>query len=93
MNTQLISLLYSDPRIQRQVEGLAVGSTMKSLNNEIMGKLVFPLAETHEQELIVKYIETHSSFAKILNRQLQKLRHQKSGLMHDLLTGKVAVKV
>ena len=45
LDARFISLMYRHPLIQRQVEGLAVGSTMPSLNNEIMGKLIFPYNE------------------------------------------------
>lgn len=93
LSPEFISLCYRQSFIQRQVEGLSVGSTMPSLNNEIMGKLRFPYCSLDEQMRIVRKVSiidlkicTHVS-------ELEKLRSQKFGLMHDLLTGKVPVSV
>lgn len=66
---------------------------MPSLNNEIMGKLVFPYLPLDEQVLIA---DTAGSIDKKIAgffHEVNKLQKQKSGLMHDLLTGKVRVQL
>jgi HNH endonuclease len=87
------SHMYRHSLVQRQVTGLAVGSTMPSLNNEIMGKLVFPYVKKTEQEAIADRVGLTEARITTLDAELVKLLKQKSGLMHDLLTGKVQVNI
>jgi type I restriction enzyme, S subunit len=93
LDARFFSLVYRHPMVQRQVEGLAVGSTMPSLNNEIMGKLIFPYMSNTEQTAIADKVKLSEARITTLQSELVKLRNQKSGLMHDLLTGKVSVRV
>ena len=93
LDARFYSLTYSHPIIQRQVEGLAVGSTMPSLNNEIMSKLIFPSFTKEEQSEIADKVELAETKIVSLQNQHEKLIKQKSGLMHDLLTGKVQVDI
>lgn len=93
LSPEFVSLCYRQSFIQRQVEGLSVGSTMPSLNNEIMGKLRFPYCSLDEQMKIVRKVSIIDLKISTHVSELEKLRLQKSGLMHDLLTGKVTVSV
>ncbi|MDD5266860.1 MAG: restriction endonuclease subunit S [Methylococcales bacterium] len=93
LDARFFSLVYRHPMVQRQVEGLAVGSTMPSLNNEIMGKLIFPYMSKTEQTAIADKVKLSEARITTLQSELVKLRNQKSGLVHALLTGKVLVKV
>lgn len=93
LDARFFSMVYRDPMIQRQVAGLAIGSTMASLNNEIMGKLFFPYMSPSEQTDIADRVDLVEQRSVALRSELDKLRKQKSGLMHDLLTGKVPVQV
>lgn len=91
LNSQFISYTYRHSMVQRQVEGLAVGSTMPSLNNEIMGKLIFPDMDSTEQSEISSRIQILEDKVATLQAEKIKLVHLKSGLMNDLLTGKKPV--
>jgi type I restriction enzyme S subunit len=93
LDARFFSLIYRHPMVQRQVEGLAVGSTMPSLNNEIMGKLIFPYMSAAEQTAIADKVNLSEARITTLQSELVKLGNQKSGLMHDLLTGKVSVQI
>lgn len=93
LDARFYALTYTHPIIQRQVEGLAVGSTMPSLNNEIMGKLIFPSLTKKEQSAIADKVELSDVKINSMYAQLAKLQKQKSGLMQDLLTGKVEVSI
>jgi type I restriction enzyme, S subunit len=93
LDARFFSHMYRHALIQRQVAGLAVGSTMPSLNNEIMGKLIFPSMSKTEQSAIADKIELVDARVNTLGSELAKLLKQKSGLMHDLLTGKVSVPI
>ncbi len=93
LDARFFSHMYRYAMVQRQVAGLAVGSTMPSLNNEIMGKLIFPYMSKEEQSAIAGKVELTEARITTLQSELIKLNKQKSGLMHDLLTGKVPVNV
>ena len=93
LDARFFSNSYQYNIVQRQVEGLAVGSTMPSLNNEIMGKLIFPDMSLEEQNRISDRIEVVETEISGLSNLMKKLLKQKSGLMHDLLTGGVEVKI
>lgn len=91
LDARFFSMVYRDPMIQRQVAGLAIGSTMASLNNEIMGKLFFPYLSSSEQTSIADRVNTVEQRIAALRSEVDKLQKQKFGLMRDLLTGKVPV--
>ncbi len=93
LNSKFISQAYRHPMVQRQVEGLAVGSTMPSLNNSIMRKLIFPDIDQTEQSEITRIIQLAEDKVTTLQAKRSKLKLQKQGLMHDLLTGKKRVTV
>ena len=93
LNSHFFSYAYRHHIVQRQIAGLAVGSTMPNLNNTIMNKLYFPLLEKDEQQRIVQRLFHIESHLNSLVDKSRKLKKQKLGLMQDLLTGKVRVKV
>ena len=55
----------------------------------------FPIVKTEkkEQNLIAQKLDSIDTKVKVEKRVLTKLKQHKSGLMHDLLTGKVSVNV
>ncbi|EOX4902153.1 TPA: restriction endonuclease subunit S [Vibrio diabolicus] len=85
------SYLYSSDLVQRQVEGLAVGTTMPNLNGSILKKLIIPFPSVEEQTHIFSKIASAQRLIDENAKHLGKLVAQKSGLMQDLLTGKVSV--
>lgn len=91
MNGYWLASIYKQPGIQSQVYGMAVGSTMVNLNSSILANIVIPIPALHEQNLVVEAIR--SSKRKILDekKSLNKMKVKKSGLMDDLLTGRVRV--
>lgn len=70
-----------------------VGSTMPSLNNDVMNRLSFPFLSPAEPGEITQRLDFAEQKINALQDELSKLKQQKRGLMHDLLTGKVPVKV
>lgn len=93
INARWLARQYRLPLIQRQVEARAVGSTMPSLNNSVMEKLTFLFPHPDEQTAIEERIHAQDALCLNLAIELDKLRVTKAGLMQDLLTGKVRVKV
>jgi len=56
-----------------------------------MGKLIFPDLDSKEQHRISDRLNIVVSKIDSLDSYMNKLLYKKSGLMHDLLTGKVPV--
>ncbi len=85
--------VYRHDFIQRQIAGMQVGSTMPSLNNDVMSRLFFPFPSATEQGEMTRRLDLAEQKIGALHGELLKLKQQKQGLMHDLLTGIVPVKV
>lgn len=87
------SYVYRQNFIQRQIAATAVGTTMPSLNNSVMEALFFPFCGEDEQSRIVECLKGVEQDIEIHAECLFANRQLKQGLMHDLLTGHVRVKV
>jgi len=90
---EFASYIYRQPFVQRQIEGRAVGTTMPSLNNSVMSELWFPFCQKEEQRRVVDRLEAAGSQQRSLVGESSVLQQIKTGLMHDLLTGRVRVPV
>ena len=91
MSARWLAYLYRHHWIQRQIETNAVGSTMPSLNNGVMAKLVLPFPAVGEQRKISQRIDAMDNETELLEAQLNKQQSIKTALMQDLLSGKVRV--
>ena len=87
------ALVYRHDVVQRQIAGMAVGTTMPSLNNNVMERLLFPYCDPNEQSRITERIGSLDQSLRLAQRHLANSTQVKQGLMHDLLTGCVRVKV
>jgi type I restriction enzyme S subunit len=93
LNHFFFSHAYRHDLIQRQIAGMQVGTTMPSLNNNVMSRVLFPLPKPAEQNEISRRLDVTEKKICSLQYHGRKLQQQKFGLMLDLLTGKVPVKV
>lgn len=86
-------LLSAEVRIR--LTALAVGTSvsMVKLNSKSLMNFLIAVPEKEEQELMICRFEKIIHFLNRLGDDLAKLKQQKSGLMHDLLTGKVPVTI
>ncbi len=91
IDTYWLSNLYKLHSIQSQVYGMAVGSTMVNLNSKILAQLEIGIPSYREQCLIATAISSIESRLQRETNSLRKLTAQKTGLMDDLLTGRVRV--
>lgn len=64
-----------------------------TLGVEFIKRVEIPFPSPDEQGLMTQMLDTLSKKIEIENEQLDKLKNIKLGLMHDLLTGKVHVKI
>ncbi len=91
LDAKWIARQYVMPHVQRQVDANAVGSTMPSLNNSVMERLLMVMPKVTEQVVIGRRVVAIESVHENLHSNLHKLALTKTGLMQDLLTGKVPV--
>lgn len=75
------------------LNSISGGSTFKELSKEALEKLKVPLPLMAEQKRIAEILSTADDKLKVLRTKKYKLQKLKRGLMNDLLTGKVRVKV
>lgn len=84
-----INSSFGKGQVLRQQGGMA----QQHFNVGEMRQLLVALPDVQEQELISNRIKTCADKLKIEQDTLVKLQKQKSGLMHDLLTGKISVQI
>lgn len=69
------------------------GGIMDAIQSKTLRTLLLPVPDIAEQQEIYKRYESMVSKLRGAEAECKKLQKQKSGLMHDLLTGKVPVSV
>jgi type I restriction enzyme S subunit len=77
--------------LQDQIQQKASGTTIRYIGVEMIGKLLVKVPSKKEQESIAAILDTHDTRIRAEEAYRNKLKLQKQGLMHDLLTGKVRV--
>jgi type I restriction enzyme S subunit len=83
--------LLRSPIGQRILALAQVGTTRAELSIAPLRKLRFAVPTVDEQEQVEAVLRAHDARIDAENRTLLKLKHQKAGLMDDLLTGRVRV--
>jgi len=81
------------PGCQQRIKDLMSGNAITRLTLERIKSFVIPLPGIEEQLRIVQPLNSHDARIRTEEQYRDKLKLQKKGLMHDLLTGKVRVKV
>jgi type I restriction enzyme S subunit len=82
--------LYLSPLVQRQLEAIAVGSTMKNINTEVVRDILIAIPPIDEQRKIRNHLLNLDNLISSEEAVKQKLIKQKHGLMEDLLNGIVS---
>jgi len=78
---------------KRTFENIAMGSTILTIGLSYFKKLkIATPRDPDEQQNIGRRMQSSNQKIFALENELHKLKQQKSGLMHDLLTGEVNVK-
>jgi type I restriction enzyme S subunit len=86
-----VTLFLNGEIARRQARGYEQGVTMKRINLGNLRKIKIWLPKPAEQEAIEQRAEAASASHSKWLSELAKYRLQKSGLMNDLLTGRVSV--
>ncbi|MPM91090.1 hypothetical protein SDC9_138216 [bioreactor metagenome] len=77
-----------DRQLNRIITSGARGDGLLNVNSDDFFKLKIPYPTIEEQTAIANVLQTASNEVQLLQKQLDKLREQKKGLMQVLLTGK-----
>ena len=80
-------------RAKRILNAHAPQSAQKNINLEDLRPLLIPTPTSEEQNRIGNMYDTYSNRVQSEEQYSDKLKLQKKGLMHDLLTGKVRVQI
>jgi type I restriction enzyme S subunit len=92
VNAAFLKHLLISAKFQRSVFNLSSGTTALGVKqSEFRKVLVSHPSQTEEQEAIANRINSMEDQEATQKLHLAKLRQQKQGLMHDLLTGRVRV--
>lgn len=91
VNGYWLALGYTQPGVQTQVMGRAVGSTMANLNTSILAAITIARPPVTEQNEIARRLKSLNKRIRFEEEELEKRRFEKTGLMDDLLTGRVRV--
>lgn len=87
-HNEYLALQFQSARVQRWLLQNAVGTTMPSLNQEILGNVVIPLPSLPEQKAIAEALSDVDALITSLDKLLSKKRDIKQGVTQQLLTGK-----
>ncbi|MGQ3051872.1 MAG: hypothetical protein ACT6S0_08820 [Roseateles sp.] len=83
--------LAGDSRVKAQMRAQVNSGGRDVANSAVLSRLRFAWPDPNEQDRIINCVLVHERAAKAERRKAEKLRKQKLGLMHDLLTGRVSV--
>ena len=81
------------PGCQQRIKDLMSGNAITRLTLEKIKSFVILVPDIKEQLKIIEPLNSHDARIRTEEQYRDKLKLQKKGLMHDLLTGKVRVKV
>lgn len=88
-NNEYLAAQFQSARIQGWLLQNAIGTTMPSLNQEILRKVVVPIPPTKaEQEAIAEALSDADALIESLEQLIAKKRHLKQGAMQELLRAK-----
>jgi type I restriction enzyme S subunit len=89
---RFLMLVMNSDRVRRNIISNATGTTVRHTSpDRIMANIILK-PNIKEQSRIVEIIEAYDTRIRAEEAYGDKLKLQKKGLMHDLLTGKVRVK-
>ena len=76
---------------KRHADSVALGNAQKTVTLGMLAEYPVPVPPAVEQQRIVATVDAHDARIRAEEAYLEKLKLQKKGLMHDLLTGVVRV--
>lgn len=89
LNGLFLSYLFRSPLGRNLIFSLAQGATRYNLSKTNLLKLELPIPSKKEQDIIALTLQDLDRSITATQAKLQKLKHQKQGMMQALLTGKI----
>ncbi len=81
-------------QFRNQIDRTAQGTKVQHIYNSDLNRVMLAIPESQqEQECVVALLQSATESLVTEESSITKLRQQKHGLMHDLLTGRVRVQV
>ena len=93
MRNTFLMLFLNSEMARRQTRRFEQGVTRPRINTGNLKRLNVCVPSLGEQDRIIEQFELARSVAASQRAEVEKLRAQKAGLMQDLLTGRVPVKI
>ncbi|WP_167659705.1 MULTISPECIES: restriction endonuclease subunit S [unclassified Pseudomonas] len=93
MQNRFFMLFLNSELARRQIRRYEQGVTRPRINTGNLKRLVIGVPRINEQVTIIKRFEAAQAYIHRLQASVESLKARKLGLMQDLLTGKVPVKV
>lgn len=90
---QLFKYNFHGVKLKKYINSGVRDDGLLNLNSNNFFKIKFKIPQIDEQQKIVNILNSYDEEIQILNSKLEKLKEQKKGLMQQLLTGKIRVKV
>jgi type I restriction enzyme S subunit len=91
VNTRWLSAALNSDAFKRQVQAITAGVTRPKVTLSDFRKLRIVRPNIGEQTRIASRLEGLADLLTVEDEKLAKIRQQKHGLMHDLLSGKKRV--
>ncbi|HLO86290.1 MAG TPA: restriction endonuclease subunit S [Nostocaceae cyanobacterium] len=91
INPWYLAEILQAPIVTEQIRIRSKQMTVINLHLEEIRDFLIPVPSLDEQKRIIKALSIHDNRIREEEAYLEKLKLQKKGLMHDLLTGKVRV--
>jgi len=89
----MLHLFFDSGSYERQLGRLSSGTGLKHIHLEHFRKFVIPIPNLDEQDIIASIAQSLEEKLGSEEAHREKLRQFKRGLMQDLITGPVPVKV
>ncbi|AEF96296.1 restriction endonuclease subunit S [Methanotorris igneus] len=93
VNPQFVYYYLQSPYYWNHIKNTSAGSTLKNINLPIIKSLKIPLPSLEEQKAIAKVLSDFDSLIETINKQIETLNKTKKGMMQQLLTGNIRVKI
>lgn len=95
VRADFLELLLRSPFVRRQIQAHAVGTSesMVKISSATVLRLEMKIPSLAEQDLILSALSSSNMQLHAVRQKLGKLRKLKQGLMDDLLTGKVRLRI
>jgi type I restriction enzyme S subunit len=90
---EFLRLLFESTFGQQLLELAVVGTTRAEVSIGVLRRLLLPIPPVPEQRRMVELVEAENESLHACRKNLAKLRAMQSGLMDDLLTGRVRANV